>query len=568
MLKIIPYLLAVIAISVSQPAFSCSKEVVKQSQDLIRAFSKENTKYYIREDIDLGNNTVKIGKGSTLIFEGGSLSNGTIVGNDTRIVADDYEIFKRGYTRYHAYKKPEASENSQPHMIRQYHNSVVLDGTWNNKKCGTNWTGLLNDSDEDVMLSLRNFILLHKLGVKVSIPSLQALGYESTRIPGNHQIDFNNSSIDYPDDLSSWEDKTIPLPKGAISVSLESGYGLFSMESNTAIKNLNVDAKSQFRQDEEVRFGVSCIISVGSAVNVIFDNTTIANVLGPGVTAQSGSKDLSFSRCTFRNIGEHIVYSHQYKGYCHFTECTFDTWDSERISLHRQGMDYVYKHTPPIDVASYDELYAFDLQFTDCTFINPKRVNKQGHTLGGFVTGDFPAVIQVNNCKFIGAMPVLNPGGGSTISEKSRKAWKMIVKECDGAPTIYPSKSNYNILAEYYDCVNIPFRTVYARRYERCTMFLDLYEDNLENVSSSFTNEFSKPLIVKDCNLVDRNEQTVINHPSVHRPVEFLNCFFTGGETRVKKYELINVKGEQAKRIIYKNCIIDNQSLLYDNYSH
>ena len=71
-------------------AFGCSKVVVKQGMDYQKVFAAKNTKYVIKQDINLGGKTVKIGEGSTLVFQGGSLANGTIVGNKTKVKADDY----------------------------------------------------------------------------------------------------------------------------------------------------------------------------------------------------------------------------------------------------------------------------------------------------------------------------------------------------------------------------------------------------------------------------------------------------------------------------------------------
>ena len=429
-----------------------SRVVVRQGIDMEMVFSGKKTKYIIKENINLEGKRVAVGEGSVLVFKGGSLSNGTVVGNNTKVKASNHEVFKRGFTRYRAYIAKGAKETAPPTLLKEYHNCIVLEGTWNNKKCGSNWTGLKNDSDEDVMLALRNYVVLHKAGAKVIIPHIEALGYESTHIPRGYLIDFGNSTISYPDNLSVWEDKYISLPSGATPNPLESGYGLLSLGSNTTISSLIIDGKSTHRSNEKIRLGVSCIISIGNAQNVLLENVTINNVLGPGMTAQAGAKNIIFRNCKFRNIGEHILYSHQYLGYCRFEGCTFDSWDSERLSVYRNGMNYVYKYSPPTnDSISYEEIYKFDLQFNNCTFLNPKRVNSQGRILGGFLTGGFPIVVKLNGCKFLGEYPPFNPGGGYEASEKLGEGCCMIVRNCDGAPYVYPTSANYNIITEFYD---------------------------------------------------------------------------------------------------------------------
>lgn len=64
------------------------KNILSQSM-----INQQNTVYEIRYDYDLDNQEITIPEGSTLKFEGGSLSNGTIIGNATNILADQYCIF-------------------------------------------------------------------------------------------------------------------------------------------------------------------------------------------------------------------------------------------------------------------------------------------------------------------------------------------------------------------------------------------------------------------------------------------------------------------------------------------
>lgn len=64
------------------------KNVLSQSM-----INQQNTIYEIRYDYDLNNQEITIPEGSTLKFNGGSLSNGTINCNNTIIKADAYQIF-------------------------------------------------------------------------------------------------------------------------------------------------------------------------------------------------------------------------------------------------------------------------------------------------------------------------------------------------------------------------------------------------------------------------------------------------------------------------------------------
>ena len=118
-------------------ANACRKVTVRQVMDLVKVFAGKDTKYVIKQDINLGGKTVKIGEGSTLIFQGGSLANGTLVGNKTKIKAEDYEIFKHGLRTFRGY----TLNGSYKYAIKTV-NAIVIEGTWNNTQCGSKWTGM------------------------------------------------------------------------------------------------------------------------------------------------------------------------------------------------------------------------------------------------------------------------------------------------------------------------------------------------------------------------------------------------------------------------------------------
>lgn len=89
------------------------------TQDMI---SEENTIYVIKWDFDLGGEDVTISKNCVLKFEGGSLSNGTVVGQNTFIDADPVEIFG---------------------------SDITLDGTWSVTEAYPEWFGAKGDGITD-----------------------------------------------------------------------------------------------------------------------------------------------------------------------------------------------------------------------------------------------------------------------------------------------------------------------------------------------------------------------------------------------------------------------------------
>lgn len=137
-------------------------------------FSYSGVIYKICADIDLGGGTLTVATGSTLDFQGGSFSNGTIVGQNTKIKAGLTKIF----------------------------DNITINGTWNNNNSYLEWFNLVNSKypiNEALKLSNNLRLLKNTYSVTtISIPESVCIQGESTTesiINIDSTIDIDNNNI-------------------------------------------------------------------------------------------------------------------------------------------------------------------------------------------------------------------------------------------------------------------------------------------------------------------------------------------------------------------------------------
>ncbi len=535
-------------------AFGCS-EVIKKGMDYQTAFAARNTKYVIKEDINLGGKTIRIGEGSTLVFKGGSLANGTLVGNKTRVKADDYEIFKtgrrtfRGYTLNGSYKYAIKTEGA-----------IIIEGTWQNNKCGSRWTGLLSlDDNLCAGLAINNYIKLHKAGQAIVFPQGQTYYvYDRIRCSG-HSIDFNNTTIKSID-FGMVESYSISLPDGAQPRALKSLYGLLDFNADDAyIKNLTIDGRASQRF-EIPSLGTECLISMASYKNCLLQNVTIKDAVGCGICTDA------ISNCTFDNViiyccGEHGVYTHAYKGTLRFNNCRFINCGQDSSIFKQRGASACLNFSGARDQA-YAALIDLKAYFTDCTFES---------TATNYVAtfySDIPYA-EFLRCKWKG-----NAKGYSIISPKLAEQIGRLVEfkfiECDNP--CYRINS-YNTIRRLIRCTNVHNPFADSIELTDCEITVG-YADIENKYTGQFFDQYDIPVICARCIFRKGSDDNAIrNTITSPRPMVFDSCKWVFDSSAAKKYRgsyfLVlsdyEDKGTVSKSVVFTNCdiSIDKYRMLY-----
>lgn len=264
------------------------KNISEDKNVLVQSMiNSANTVYIIQYDYDLLGASIQVPAGSVLQFDGGSLSNGTIVGNATQISADKTAIFK-GITINGTWNVPEITsawfgDATEDNVIKRcfnltdsnlYNKVIIEDGTYNVDTL-TNDTGAITlGSNTEVNLigtikQLPNsFTMGYVIDIEDKADNIHICGSgtiigdkaEHTGTSGEwgHGINICNCSnvtVDGIKILDCWGD------------SVYIGYQADFADS-IILRNLTLDGSR--RQG----------ISITSAKNVLVDNCIIKNING------------------------------------------------------------------------------------------------------------------------------------------------------------------------------------------------------------------------------------------------------------------------------------------------
>lgn len=166
---------------------------------------KANTRYVIQYDYDLNGGTVTVPEGCTLDFQGGSLRNGTVSGNNTEIISSKVRIFNE---------------------------SLCLSGSWNTEESFPQWFGAKGDGQSDDRLPIQmclNYFKKVSLGNKTYL--IDSFTDETKKIslviPRGKEL--YGYSLDSPLIQS---DETIKIGSSIIP------NGIIKVNSNTSLRNI------------------------------------------------------------------------------------------------------------------------------------------------------------------------------------------------------------------------------------------------------------------------------------------------------------------------------------------
>lgn len=213
--------------------------------------------YIIQQNIDLKNNTIKLPQDALMKFEGGLLSNGELVGNNTTIEAGRYQILS----------------------------SVSLSGSWTIDGIPVEWFGAIpNRSDYDCAKAINQAIMS---GKRISAPATMGSG-----------IYYTKSTIDIPENGT-----VIGLSPTLTSICYKAsiGVGVYMHGQYPTLKNICVQEYKMERNGVCIKMG-DLKTKVSCTRGYVEDVKTIGGNQGLAMEFQWCNK-ISGVNCRYNNIG-------------------------------------------------------------------------------------------------------------------------------------------------------------------------------------------------------------------------------------------------------------------------
>lgn len=318
------------------------------TQDMI---NKENTIYVIKYDFTL-NEDITIPANCVLEFDGGSLKGNTIIGNHTKIIAGDYQIFKKGLYRYRGYA-PVGTTADFAVVSSVIGDNINIKGTWDNDFVSSAWIGLDTISEqEDSAPLIMDYINLHKSGIKIDLPKRTYGIYGQIAVKGRI-FDGNNSIFNFCH-LSDMYDASIPIPEGTVALNpTYFPYGLPLTYQNIYVsgvggelRNFTIDQSNITISDINLNehWGIYGLCGKRGAAKNIIRNVIIQNAYECCFIGIQGETE--FIDCVFNGSGEHEVYGRPDGGNVTFKNCYFTNWENIQDIATARGVAFAIKCVP------------------------------------------------------------------------------------------------------------------------------------------------------------------------------------------------------------------------------
>lgn len=217
-------------------------------------FKQENTIYHIQYDYNLQGETIFLPKNSTLKFDGGSISNGYLVGNNSSLVADVYKIF----------------------------NEIIIDGTWNISSVYSRWFDFKTEVNYDNIINFRNLMNLSKSSILTHIYIDEGTYYTTTYTTDENGKYINSIGINVPSNVYIHNNGTI--------VTIPNEYEKTSVFYLSDVENVTIDGgkiigdvQTHHGSNGEWGYGIALI----GARNIIVKNIQLKEHWGDGINIQS-----------------------------------------------------------------------------------------------------------------------------------------------------------------------------------------------------------------------------------------------------------------------------------------
>ena len=351
---------------------ACSRRIVlSPTTELSEQINKENVTYVIKHTFDLKGKALKIPDNCCLVFKSGKITNGTIDGSETNIIAKKNEILK----------------------------NVILTGSWVNKRVYSEWLDFKEGESYDNADNFRNLMLLCT-GREMTHLYMRRGTYYCSIVP-------ESSNINVPSNLYWHNSATIcQMPTS----SQRYGFVLLQNSENVTIEGgaFIGDVKTHIGNEGEWGHG----IKVAGAKNVVLKNITIREFWGDGIDLIDAMDEQRKPTINCENIRIEAVkcIGNRRQGLSIESGINVEVLNSEFVYTGKNG------RTPPgagIDIEPWNDssVKIMNIRISKC-----KMLNNWGFDLQIYANykmtrpNEFDNHIEVSNCE-IGTSYVYKTNG-------------------------------------------------------------------------------------------------------------------------------------------------------------